>query len=244
MPRDATDIARDLLSQNKRSRAISVASPGISLWKSQDTFVKCIYCNISCAQEKWSLYSRWNSISTFTELHVHGDVRWPMEVTSNHVFPPCRGKAGSTSDNDRFRFLLDCRRTLWTYQPMQLCCNENDVMFHHFKFIRERFIIVSSFRVCSAVLPWQVVGNPVQLPLGWHMRDSEPTSWYPWLQDTLHVWPGRLEHGTMAPCAGAIRVGHLVTTRKVRNRRFYSCLECNDTSLWKQGWGSIYTEYG
>ena len=46
-----------------------------------DTFVKCICRNISCALGKWSLQSRWNFISTFTELHVHGDERWPTEVT-------------------------------------------------------------------------------------------------------------------------------------------------------------------
>ena len=46
------------------------------------TFVECICRNISCALGKWSLYSRWNFISTFTELHLHGDERWPTEVTS------------------------------------------------------------------------------------------------------------------------------------------------------------------
>ena len=35
---------------------------------------------------KWSFHSRWNFISTFTELHVHGDERWPLEVTSNTYF--------------------------------------------------------------------------------------------------------------------------------------------------------------
>ena len=51
-----------------------------------DTFVKCIYHNISCALGKWSLHSRWNFISTFAKLHVHGDERWPTEVTSNTYF--------------------------------------------------------------------------------------------------------------------------------------------------------------
>ena len=40
----------------------------------------------NCAQGKWSLHSRWNFISTFTELHVHGDERWPMQVTSKTYF--------------------------------------------------------------------------------------------------------------------------------------------------------------
>ena len=35
---------------------------------------------------KLELVSRWNFISTFTELHVHGDERWPMEVTSKTYF--------------------------------------------------------------------------------------------------------------------------------------------------------------
>ena len=49
-----------------------------------DTFVKCInVATISCAQGKRSLHSRSNFISTFTQLHVHGDERWPMEITSN-----------------------------------------------------------------------------------------------------------------------------------------------------------------
>ena len=46
-----------------------------------DTFVKCICRNISCALGKCSLHSRWNVIPTFTEFRVHGDERWPMEVT-------------------------------------------------------------------------------------------------------------------------------------------------------------------
>ena len=57
-----------------------------------DTFVKCICRDISRVLGKWSLHSRWNVISTFTELHVHGNERWPMEVTSNTyfraVYPP------------------------------------------------------------------------------------------------------------------------------------------------------------
>ena len=32
------------------------------------------------------MHSRWNFISTFTELHVHGDERWLMEVTSSTYF--------------------------------------------------------------------------------------------------------------------------------------------------------------
>ena len=51
-----------------------------------DTSVKCICRNINCAQGKWRLHSRWNFPSTFTELHVHGDERWPTEVTSNTYF--------------------------------------------------------------------------------------------------------------------------------------------------------------
>ena len=39
-----------------------------------------------CALGQWSLHSRWNFISTFTELHVRGDQRWPTEVTSNTYF--------------------------------------------------------------------------------------------------------------------------------------------------------------
>ena len=41
---------------------------------------------MSCALGKWSLHSRWNFISTFAELHVHGDERWPTEVTSSTYF--------------------------------------------------------------------------------------------------------------------------------------------------------------
>ena len=51
-----------------------------------DRFVEGICRNISCALGKWSLHSRWNFISTFTEFHVHGEERWPMEVTSNTYF--------------------------------------------------------------------------------------------------------------------------------------------------------------
>ena len=51
-----------------------------------NTFVTCICHNISCALGKWSLHSRWNFISTFTELRVHGDEHWPTEVTSNTYF--------------------------------------------------------------------------------------------------------------------------------------------------------------
>ena len=54
------------------------------------TFAECICRNISCALGKWSLHSRWNSIATFTELHVHGDERWPTEVTS-YIFPLANG---------------------------------------------------------------------------------------------------------------------------------------------------------
>ena len=35
---------------------------------------------------KRSLHSKWNFISMFTELHVHGDKRWPMEVTPKTYF--------------------------------------------------------------------------------------------------------------------------------------------------------------
>ena len=49
------------------------------------TFVKCIFGNISCALGKWCLHSRWNFISAFTELHVHGDERWPIELVSNSI---------------------------------------------------------------------------------------------------------------------------------------------------------------
>ena len=44
-----------------------------------DTFVKCNCRNMNCALGKWSLHSRWNFVSTFTELHVHGDERWLMK---------------------------------------------------------------------------------------------------------------------------------------------------------------------
>ena len=40
--------------------------------------------HISCALGKWTLHSRWNFTSTFTELHVHGD-EWPTEVTSKRI---------------------------------------------------------------------------------------------------------------------------------------------------------------
>ena len=39
-----------------------------------------------CTIGKWSLHSRWNFITTFTKLHVHGDERWPTEVTSDTCF--------------------------------------------------------------------------------------------------------------------------------------------------------------
>ena len=42
--------------------------------------------SISCAQGKRSLYSRWNVILTFIELHDHGGERWPTEVTSKTYF--------------------------------------------------------------------------------------------------------------------------------------------------------------
>ena len=32
---------------------------------------------------EWSLYLIWNFILTFTQVHDHGNKRWPMEVTSN-----------------------------------------------------------------------------------------------------------------------------------------------------------------
>ena len=48
--------------------------------------IKCIFCNISCALGKWSLHSRWNFISAFTELQVHGDECWPTEVMSSKYF--------------------------------------------------------------------------------------------------------------------------------------------------------------
>ena len=51
-----------------------------------DTFLKCVCRNINWVPGKWSLHSKWNFISTFTELHVHDDERWPTEVTSNTYF--------------------------------------------------------------------------------------------------------------------------------------------------------------
>ena len=51
-----------------------------------DTFVKYIRRNISCVQGKQCLHSRWNFISTSTELHGHGDERWPIDVTSKTYF--------------------------------------------------------------------------------------------------------------------------------------------------------------
>ena len=39
-----------------------------------------------CTKRKRSLHSRWNFLSTFTELHSHGDERWPTAVTSNTYF--------------------------------------------------------------------------------------------------------------------------------------------------------------
>ena len=50
-----------------------------------DKFIKCIWRNIICAQVKRSLHSRWNFISTFTQLHVHGGERWPMELAAQTV---------------------------------------------------------------------------------------------------------------------------------------------------------------
>ena len=41
---------------------------------------------VNCAQEKRSLHSKWNFISTLTELRDHGGERWPTEVTSD-TFP-------------------------------------------------------------------------------------------------------------------------------------------------------------
>ena len=51
-----------------------------------DKFDKCICRNISCALGKWSLHSRWNLSRLSLSLHVHGDERWPIEVTSNTYF--------------------------------------------------------------------------------------------------------------------------------------------------------------
>ena len=45
------------------------------------TVVKCICHNISCALGKWSLHSRWNLSRLSLSLHVHGNERWPTEVT-------------------------------------------------------------------------------------------------------------------------------------------------------------------
>ena len=55
-----------------------------------DTFVTRILRNISCALGKQSLYSRWKFISTFTELHGHGDERWPRSDVK-YVFPLTNG---------------------------------------------------------------------------------------------------------------------------------------------------------
>ena len=55
-----------------------------------DTFVTRILRNISCALGKQSLYSRWKFISTFTELHGHGDERWPR-TDVKYVFPLTNG---------------------------------------------------------------------------------------------------------------------------------------------------------
>ena len=58
----------------------------------------------NCTQEKRSLHSRWNFIPTLTELHGHGDDRWPTEVTSatylggawpHWPWRPCGGSAAS-----------------------------------------------------------------------------------------------------------------------------------------------------
>ena len=53
----------------------------------------------SCEQGNWSLHSRWNLSRLSLSLHVHGDKRWPTEVTSNTYF---RWPAGVTS-NTYFR---------------------------------------------------------------------------------------------------------------------------------------------
>ena len=53
-------------------------------WYFQDTFIKCIWCNISLALEKWSLHLTWNFILTFTDLHA--DECWTMEVLLNMNF--------------------------------------------------------------------------------------------------------------------------------------------------------------
>ena len=84
-----------------------------------NTFVKCICPNISCALRKWSLHSRWNFISTFTELHVHGDERSLTEVTSHTYFhgvefaysrQAITGKATSASYTWRY-----CESSQWVY---------------------------------------------------------------------------------------------------------------------------------
>ena len=46
-----------------------------------DTLVRYICRNIIGAQGKRSLHWRWSFISTFAELHGHGDECWPTEVT-------------------------------------------------------------------------------------------------------------------------------------------------------------------
>ena len=49
------------------------------------TFTSSTYTQGMCTR-KLELVSRWNFISTPTKLHVHGDERWPMEVTSKTYF--------------------------------------------------------------------------------------------------------------------------------------------------------------
>ena len=82
--------------QSSYSRSLNVKTkPRSSILASiaSDMFVKCICRNISCAQGKRSLDSRWTLIATSTELHGHGDERWPMEWRQIRISAVSEGTA-------------------------------------------------------------------------------------------------------------------------------------------------------
>ena len=85
-------------------------------WRIQGQF-----CNISCALDKQSLHSRWNFISISTELHGHGDERWPMDVMSKTYFrgvgstiPSISTFLGSEGVN------VTCSMNLWNFYELTI----------------------------------------------------------------------------------------------------------------------------
>ena len=82
-----TFVSRQDLANNTQNRYVQV--------------VQCVCRNLNCAQRKRSVYTGWNSVSTFTELPDHGDERWPTEVTN--VSSMSAGKPLMINGKFRFR---------------------------------------------------------------------------------------------------------------------------------------------